>query len=733
MTAQRVSFRSRLARTLLIALILASAALPGASGAAPSPTSPVVVAAPPTPPAAGAFAPGRVLVGWHDDLTKEKALALLKDRGHKVLAALDPLPAAVLAVPAGQELAAVAALQADRAIAYAEPDYLAYALGSRAVAPDQIATPGVYPSDPLWPQQWGMRRAQAPLAWPVTTGRVTVLVAMIDSGIDLGHPEFAGRIVTGYDYINQDLVPQDDYGHGTHIAGIVAAAGDNAAGVAGMAWGVRLLVYKALDNTGVGPASFVAQAVLDAVARGARIINLSLALTAPSETLRSALQHAFANNTVIVGATGNNSGPVAYPAAYPEVIAVAATTHWDDWTGYSNYGPLVDLAAPGGSASDPILSTWLNGSYAWQYGTSVAAPAVAGVAALMRSLNPRLSNLAIGAILRSTADKVGAFTYVNGRNDYLGYGRLNAALAVRQALPPTLAVEPEGMVLLAAANDQHAAHADVTLSNPSSQPLTWQVVEISADWLDLDPPWSGTLSYPATATLRGRVIAPRPVGDHTASVRLRLTGPEGPLGERVVPVRLRVTPTLRSVYLPLMEHRNLTTAWYDLSVGSTGLSLSDDAAQVVGLPFSFPFYGERYTQAWVHANGFLSFGRGYPGSQHAFNGCIPSLQPPDGAIYALWTDLDPSRGGQVRYATVDDLFVVEWRDVPRRGSSAPNTFQVVLWPDGRVLVQYEAVAPGNATAGLENWDNTMGWQVACNGVGARLGPGSAWLLRAAPP
>lgn len=681
----------------------------------------------------GAFAPGRVLVTWRPDSAKADLAQALNTAERSVLQTLDPLPAAVLAVPEGRELAAIADLQANPLIASAEPDYLAYAAGAAPVSQSAIATPGYYPNDNFWAQQWGMRRIQAPLAWPVSTGQPTALVAMIDSGIDLAHPEFAGRIVPGYDYVNQDNVPQDDYGHGTHIAGIVAAAGDNALGVAGVAWDARLLVYKALDNRGIGPASYVAQAVLDATARGASVINLSLSLTGPSDVLHSAIRSAYANGAFIVGVAGNESGPVTYPALYEEVIAVGATTRWEDWSGYSNYGPDVDLAAPGGAATDQILSTGLSGGYAWQYGTSSAAPHVAGVAALMRSVAPQLSNTTIAAILRNTADKVGAYPYFNGRNDYLGYGRLNAAKAVRQALAPGIAFDPDRLDLLAAVANPYEATASIVLRNSSSQPLSWQIVEISADWLDLEPPWSGSLAYPTTATLRARVIAPQPVGEHTASIRLRTTTLGGQVAEQVLPVRLKVAPSLRQVHLPLVESQRVTASWFDLSSDSTSVFLGDDGAEVIGLPFSYPFYGVNYTEAWVHANGFLSFGRGYAGSQYAANGCVPSLQPPDGAIYALWTDLDPSRGGQIRYRNVDnEVFVVEWRAVPRRGSSAPNTFQIAIWPDGRVLLQYQAVAdPTGVTIGLENWDNTMGWQMACNGSGALPTPERSWLVHTA--
>jgi hypothetical protein len=297
-----------------------------------------------------------------------------------------------------------------------------------------------------------------------------------------------------------------------------------------------------------------------------------------------------------------------------------------------------------------------------------------------------------------------------------------------------LEFDPAQLSLLVEAG-QLAPPTAATLQNASSQPLSWQLIEISADWLDVDPPWAGSLAYPATTSLRVRMIAPRPAGLHTAVIRLRTTTLGGQQQEVNLPVRLKVARVVHQTFVPAVEANHVTTSWVDASAGgAVGITLSDDGATAIGLPFNFPFYGVEYAQIWIHANGFLSFGQGYPGSQAAVNGCIPSLEPPDGAIYVLWDDLDPSRGGQIYYRNVDNEYVVvEWRNVPGRGGGL-NTFEALLWPDGRVLLQYQAVAePASATVGLENWDNTMGWQMACNGSGAAPQPGRAWLFLTATP
>lgn len=716
-----------------------------AMGLAPTPISyfPLFPSFPPSPsaaPAAGAFAPGRVLARWREPAGRAPLETWLTAQGWQVLQTIEPLNTAVVQAPVGQELAAVAALQKNPAVAHAELDYIAYALAGPPPAAAIPAYTGLQPDDTYWEQQWAPRRIQAPLAWQVNTGAASVIVGVVDSGVDLGHPEFAGRLLPGYDYVNGDAQPQDDFGHGTHIAGVIAAAGDNDRGVAGLAWGARLLPVKVLDNRGSGSASNVALGVLYAYNQGASIINLSLALSGPSSTLHSAIQTAYNGGAAIVGAVGNESiagqppAPVRYPAAYPEVIAVAAANHWDEVAAYSNGGLEVDLAAPGGESSDAIISTSLGGGYALLYGTSIAAPYVSGLAALMRSTAPQASNLTLTGVLRNTADKVGSTPYVQGRNDRLGYGRVNAASALRQALAPALTFSAPSLQLLGEAGGALPT-ASVVLENASSQPLTWQLTEIGAEWLDVDLPWSGSLAYPAAATLRVRLGSALPAGRYSATIRLRSTALGGQQSNYTLPVTVAMAEQLHEQFLPTVGTGHVLPHWVDASLGGISIGLGDNGAQAIGLPFAFPLYGRAHSQVWVHANGFLSFGQSYGGDAYASNGCIPGIAPPNGAVYALWDDLDPSAGGQVYFnAASSEFFVVEWRNVPRRGGSAGNTFQVILWSDGRVQLQYQAVdLPSSATVGFESWDASFGWQVACNGSGSPPAGGQAWLFSTALP
>ncbi len=723
-----------------LAMILALTATLSANNAAAQPDLPHLPAPPAVQP--DAFAPGRVLVGWQQDASQRARNAVLAGQGWQVLRSIDELDVDIVAVPTGQELAAVAALQANPAVAYAEPDYLAYAAGALAAPRRQASPPlsaqGLQPNDTFWSAQWPLRRVQGPLAWQVTQGAPSVVVAVIDSGIDLAHPEFAGRLQAGFDYVDWDSVPQDQYGHGTHVSGIIAAAGNNGLGVAGSAWNIQLAPLRALDRTGVGTASNIALAVQAAANRRVDVINLSLALSGPSTTVQNAIIAASNNNIVLVAATGNDSlpgqlpAPVSYPAAYPEVIAVAATTRWEDRAAYSNGGPQVELAAPGGEASDPVFSTSLGGGYAMLHGTSIATAHVSGAAALLRGYAPQWGAAAVRDALRNTADKVGSTSYIAGRNDRLGYGRVNVASALRWSTSPIISFNPSDPSLLAAAG-QPLPTISIELANSSLQPLSWQVTSVTPAWLRVDLPQSGALAYPATARLQISLNNLPPAGLNVGNIGLRTTDPFGLQRNYVITVRVEVAASLSQTYLPLVGQNALTAQWIDVATSGVGLSLGDDGAQTLPLAFSFPFYGRSYSQVYVHANGFLSFSQAYPGPDYAANHCLPSILPPNDALFALWDDLDPGQGGRVAYRNSANYLAVEWRAVPHKSGGA-STFQIILRPGGQVQINYgPTIQTASATVGAESWDASIAWPVACNGAGTVLYPGQALFWNTALP
>lgn len=306
------------------------------------------------------------------------------------------------------------------------------------------------PDDPLFAQQWGPSAIKAPAAWNRTFGTASVVIAVIDTGIDYGHPDLAHGLWSdasgshGYDLINGDADPKDDHGHGTHVAGIAAARLANAVGIAGIAQ-ASIMAIKVLDQDGYGPDSVVATGVQWAVDHGARIISMSLGDTQRNKALERAVNYAWAQGAITIAAAGNSyEGPVEYPARYSSVIAVSALDSDDSLASYSNIGGKIELAAPGTSilSTMPTYSVTLTGNglatgYASLSGTSMAVPHVSGTAALVWSIQPALTNLEVREILTSTAVDLGAA----GPDRYFGAGKVDAASAVQAASPlPVLQV-----------------------------------------------------------------------------------------------------------------------------------------------------------------------------------------------------------------------------------------------------------------------------------------------------
>jgi subtilisin family serine protease len=260
--------------------------------------------------------------------------------------------------------------------------------------------------------------------------------------VDLLHPDIEGKIYSsGYDFINDDSDATDDHVHGTHVAGIAAAETNNSEGIAGVAWNCKILPVKILNDLGEGSYAEIIEGIIWAADNGADVINFSLGGDFPSVSLENALKYAYDKNIVIVAATGNDAGAVLYPAAYDDYcLAVAATDDNDSWWDWSNYGPEVDVAAPGVDIIS-LVPTWFPASQGWSdprpygvtSGTSMASPHIAGLAALIKSLKPHLTASQIMNVIRYSADDVNSADNF-GRDDYIGYGRIN----MDKALVPTV-------------------------------------------------------------------------------------------------------------------------------------------------------------------------------------------------------------------------------------------------------------------------------------------------------
>lgn len=292
--------------------------------------------------------------------------------------------------------------------------------------PGMQASAGLLAAEPLGASQWGMAAVGAERAWAFTRGS-GVTVAVVDSGVDASHPDLAGRVLPQVNMLN-DRLTGDPYGHGTHVAGIVAASLDGV-GVAGIANQARIRPVRVLDATGAGDAATIAAGILSAVRSGATVVNLSLGGVSRSRVIASAVTYATSRGVTVVAAAGNLyqvGNPVVYPAALPKVIGVSAIDPSGRSSAFAETGSYVDLVAPGES----IVSTVPGGGYLAGEGTSAAAPFVSAAAALMKAANPRLTPARIEAILTATARDDRAR---DGRDKVFGAGLLQVDAAVQAA------------------------------------------------------------------------------------------------------------------------------------------------------------------------------------------------------------------------------------------------------------------------------------------------------------
>jgi uncharacterized repeat protein (TIGR01451 family) len=302
-------------------------------------------------------------------------------------------------------------------------------------------------SDPYFtPHQYDMRQINADAAWlRCMQGSPNVVVAVIDTGVSLNHPDLAANLLPGYDYVDNDAVSEDGHGHGSNVAGIVGAA-LNGTGVVGVAPQTHLLPVRVLDDDGSGYTSWVASGIIYAADR-AQILNLSLGSTSDNSTLRNAIDYAVNTQGRLVIAAAGNCGDNSYsyngctvmnqpsfPGAYPNVMAVAAVNSSDVRASFSNRGSYIDIAAPGVQ----IYNTYKNGGYIAESGTSQAAPHVAGLAALIWAKNPSYTAAQVRSAIETTAADLGPA----GWDDQYGWGRIDAWAALD--LTSVATVKPKG-------------------------------------------------------------------------------------------------------------------------------------------------------------------------------------------------------------------------------------------------------------------------------------------------
>ncbi len=499
--------------------------------------------------------------------------------------------------------------------------------GITSIEPDFALGSALLPNDSAYGQLWGLSNLgqsggvvdvdiDAPEAWRVTTGSRTVVIAVIDSGVDVNHPDLAGNIwqnpgeipgngidddgngfvddVSGWDFVSNDNRPQDDNGHGTHVAGILGAVGNNAAGIAGVNWQVSILPLKFLDDSGSGSTAD-AIAAMNYVAtlrgQGVNIVaaNNSWGGGGFSSAMRSAISRLGDLDVTFVAAAGNegtnSDATPAYPASYdlPNVISVAAIDRQGRLAGFSNYGQTaVDLAAPGVS----IYSTTPGNSYATYSGTSMAAPYVSGVVGLLAAAAPSATAADIRTAILET---VAPMAELGGR--MVTGGLLNAAAAVGRlaeapvAGPVVLSVSPGGVVETAVQTIQVVFDQEILAA--SLRPENFHVVHAGADGLldtvddssivvpaaGISQSPAGTVSLSPTEPLRDGVYRLRLVG--TGSDPLRSLSGEPLLGgsDALFSFRVTIPVVTPAPAAPFEPNDTLLTAAVGLDGASDDVTL----------------------------------------------------------------------------------------------------------------------------------------------------------------
>jgi len=620
---------------------------------------------------------------------------------------------------------ALGLLRNNAQVEYAEPNYVRKASST-------------FPNDPNFSSQWALYNTgqeggtpgahiNAPGAWDVKTGSNATVVAVIDTGVDYNHPDLAGNMwrnlgeipgngvdddgngyiddVYGIDAYNHDSNPLDDFGHGTHCAGIVGARGNNSVGVAGVNWNVSIMALKFLDSWGYGYDSGAIECINYAMMMktlhgvNVRVLSNSWGGADYGQALYDAIQTAGANNILFVASAGNNYGSnndliPTYPASYDllNIIAVAATDHYDDLAYFSNIGPTsVDVGAPG----DHVLSTMptyhvtLNDygcamNYDYLSGTSMACPHVSGLAALLLALNPSYTYTELRTRILSTVETLLSLT-----GKVLMGGRINAwsALTTTDVSMHLNTIEPA---------------ADFAMYGGVPYNVTAWVHNVTDPILAASVQASFSTGE-LNITLRDDGVAPDRFANDgiytaywTPSVAGSVTIGVSASAGGYAPASRSVSGRVRSI--PIYTITETAYQWVELSGQVVGLCLGWNFLTVTS-PFPISFYGDLYTNLTVGSTGSINLEDKYLGWM---NYPIPSANgySVDRLIGVLWSDLNMRTDidhGTVLCGTVgtspNRTLVVEWKDVAYYYDTGSVTFEVLFYENSSdIVLQYQDVS-----------------------------------------
>ncbi|HRI45007.1 MAG TPA: S8 family peptidase [Fimbriimonadaceae bacterium] len=414
------------------------------------------------------FVPGEVLVKFTATGSQARAVAAGALLGASVKREIGGIGVALVQLPPGVSVQqAVSFYSGMSGVVFAEPNGIMQAM--------------FVPDDPLFgTDQWGPQKIKCPEAWDLNTGDSSVIIAIIDTGVDYNHPDLTGKTVAGWDFVNGDNDPMDDQGHGTHCAGIAAANTNNAVGMAGVGYNCSIMPVKVLDAGGFGSWADIASGIDFASTNGAHVLNLSLGGGGGSAALELAVNNAWANNRLVVVAAGNsNTTAPSYPAFYTNSLAVASTTSTDARSSFSNYGNWVDVAAPG---SD-IISTRFGG-YEYLNGTSMACPHVAGLGGLLfAQLGANTPVSTIRQRIENNCDPVGNFVLkgrVNAFKALTGGGGVVPKITTLTATPRVIRPGQRSRILITLDQAAPAGGTVVTITKNSNAVLIPSSIRIPA-------------------------------------------------------------------------------------------------------------------------------------------------------------------------------------------------------------------------------------------------------------
>ena len=701
------------------------------------------------------YKPDTVLVRFRPGVQRSAMESAHQLSGAKILSApaiVNGLHIVQLGVGVSLE-SALRSYRSNKSVMYAEPDYLVHA---------SVAT-----NDPQFSAQWNLQNTgqnggtsgadiHAAQAWGLNTGSANTIVAVLDTGIDYTHQDLAANVwsaASGFSITDQkgNLIqcaagshglnvvvgtcnPQDDSGHGSHVSGILGAVGNNSIGVAGVNWHVQILPCKFLDASGSGDLASVI-VCLDLVKQlkdgGLNIVatNNSWGGSNFSQALQDAMAAQLADGILFIAAAGNdfsdNDEIPTYPAnvALPNVISVSATDRFDNVATFSNVGRrTVHLGAPGVE----ILSTTPNNTYSIFNGTSMAAPHVSGVAALLKAQDPSRDWRAIKNLILAGGDPIASLGQTITQRRLNAYGTLTCTNSrVQSRVLPVADVvsgsigSPIALSFLNINCSQPAGNVSVQIS-PGGQTLTLADDGIGPDQAAGDGIYSGQWT-------------PAAFGNYS------LTFPDG---------------SVLSIEV-LAPYGFVQTPFSYTTIAGTNLNLGDDSVAAVSSPFPIQFGGGNFSQMFVSSNGTISFTDAYVGYNNVLltsDGFLSFVQRPTTLVAPFWMDLFPVKGAaenvfwEVTGTAPNRQLVVEWRNVRsflcRSDNSATVTFEVIFREGSSdILFNYlDTIFGGSCTSQDDGQTATIGVQPSpTSGVDWTpdfpifTGAGTAILWQSPPP